>query len=240
MGSYTFRAAGTVSSGSGSLTPGAPAGLAVGDLMLCATCARASTETLSNPSGWTRLLDTIATANDALILYGRIADGTGSDAFSGDWSGGSNSRAQIAAFYGSVYTDLATIVAHSNVAGSAGTVADIPNPAVTITTDGCLVIGVGKKSKTATSDGASVTSPAGLDNRIQLSWANGSTVGMVWDYTQQASAANISASIWDQSIEESDQYASLVVALKSAAATVTIDSYRGMGRGIARGIARGF
>lgn len=222
MPSYTFRSAGAVAEGTGTLSPGAPTGKASGDLLLLASASRTPADTPpAAPSGWTLLLDTTSTAVDSLVLYGRIADGGADDTPTLDWSGTSASVAQIAAFYGDVWSSVGSIVAHSSVAGvNSGTV-DIPNPALTITTDNCLIIGVGKKGKTATSDGATVSSPSGLNNRIGFSWVNGSSrVGFVWDYTQQTTAANIGASVWDQSVDESVAYASMVVALKTEAATI--------------------
>lgn len=224
MPAYTFVATGVVAVGTGALAPGQPAGKAAGHLLLLATCARAATETLNAaPSGWTLLLETSSTTNDSLALYGRIATNDANDNVSHDfWSGSSSADAQIAAFSGDVYTDLATIVAHSAVVGSSGNVADIPNPALTVTTADTLIVGVGKKSKTTTSNSATITSPAGLSNRIGLTWNNGTVVGLVWDYTQQTIATNIGASIWDQSVEESAPYASLIVALRSATGASTL------------------
>lgn len=218
MPAYTFVAVGGSTAGVGALAPAQPAGKAAGHLLLLATATRAATETLNAaPAGWTLLAESSSTANDSLALYGRIATNDANDDVSHDfWSGSTSAVAQIAAFSGDVHTDLATIVAHSNFAGSAGNVANIPNPALTVTTANTLIIGIGKKSKTVTSDGATVTSPAGLDHRIGLRWSNGTVTGLVWDYTQQTVPTNISASIWDQSIEESAPYASLIVALLTA------------------------
>lgn len=193
-----------------------PTGWQIGDLLLIATCARLSTETLATPAGWTLLADTTASTNDSLALYGRVAE-SGDTSPSLDWSGTSSARHQMAAFYGNVYTDLSTIVAHSAVAGSTSNTANLPNPALTVSTDECLIVAVGKKQKTATSDGATLTSPAGLDNRIGTNVIAGSNLMMVWDYTQQATAANVGASVWTQSIAESLEYASLCVALRTTA-----------------------
>lgn len=223
MPAYTFRAVG--SSTSGTNAPAMPTGWQVGDLLLLVTTARLSSETLADPAGWTRLADTTSTTNDSLILFGRIAE-SGDAGPSLDWSGTSSSRHQIAAFYGDIETNLSAIVAHDAAAGSTSSAANLPNPALTVTTDDCLIVGVGRKQKTVTSDGATVTSPSGLNNRISLEWINGSNVGLVWDYTQQATAANISASVWDQSIEESMEYASLIVALKTAASTIPYFQYQ--------------
>lgn len=220
MAVYTFRSAGTLDPGSGTLTPGAPSGKATGDLLLLATAARAATETLTTPSGWTLLLDTTSTVNDSCALFARIADGSANDTPTLDWSGSSQGAAQIAAFYGDVFTDLANIVAHSAVAGVTSNVADIPIPALTVTTADCLLVAVGKKQKTATSDGGSATPPTGINNEIGDSWPSGATqLAFVWGYTQQTTATSFSAGSWNQTPDESLPYASLIVALKTASGT---------------------
>lgn len=220
MPAYTFRSIGFVyEANNGDPTPGAPSGKTNGDLLLLATGARGASETVVTPTGWTLLKDTTSTANGSLALFGRIADGTSDDTPNPvDWSGTNEHYGAIIALYGDVYTDMATIVAHSNVAGSTGNTANVPNPSLTVTTDNTLIIGVGKKNKTATSNGASLTSPTGLDNRIDDSWPAGTRLGFVWDYTQQTTATNISASVWTQSVAESLPYASLIVSLKTQAA----------------------
>lgn len=219
MAAYTFRSAGTLDTGSGTLTPGAPSGKATGDLLLLATATRSGTETLTTPSGWTLLADTTSTANDCCALYGRIADGSGSDTPTFDWSGSSTGAAQIAAFYGDVFTDLANIVAHSAVAGVTSNVSEIPIPALTVTTDNCLLVAVGKKQKTSTTDGNSATPPSGISNELADSWPNGATqMAFVWGYEQQTTATSFSAGVWEQGPNnENLPYASLIVALKTSA-----------------------
>lgn len=218
MAAYTFRSVGTLDTGSGTLTPGAPSGKATGDLLLLATATRSGTETLTTPSGWTLLADTTSTVNDTCALYGRIADGSGSDTPTFDWSGSSTGAAQIAAFYGDVFTDLANIVAHSAVAGITSNASEIPIPALTVTTDNCLLVAVGKKQKTSTTDGNSATPPSGIDTELGESCPNGSSTHFVWGYTQQTTATNFTAGVWEQGPNnENLPYASLIVALKTAA-----------------------
>lgn len=221
MAAYTFRSVGSLDTGSGTLTPGAPSGKTSGDLLLLATATRASTETLTTPSGWTLLADTTSTANDCCALFGRIADGSGSDTPTFDWSGSSTGAAQIAAFYGDVFTDLANIVAHSAVAGVTSNVSEIPIPALTVTTDNCLLVAVGKKQKTSTTDGNSATPPSGINTELGESCPNGSSTHFVWGYTQQTTATSFSAGVWEQGPNnENLPYASLIVALKTAANAV--------------------
>lgn len=226
MAAYTFRAAGTWST-TGS--PGDPAGKTAGDLLLMYAGARLSTEAINAaPAGWTLLLDTSATTKEQLALFARIATGDASDTVSAHdfWSGTSTNRCQIAAFSGDVFTGgLDSIVAHSVAAGSATNVADIPHDALTISTADCLVVALGIKQKTATADGATLTDPAWMDTRIGADVGTGSTLFVVWGFEQQTTAANISADSWTQSIAESMHYASMVVALKTEAASASIAAF---------------
>ena len=124
---------------------------------------------------------------------------------------------QIAAWYGDVYTDLATIVAASNSLANSST--NLPAPALTVPQDDCLIIAIGKKNKTATSDGASLTKLSWSTAFVSWQITSGSTTINAWDYLQQSVAADISAVNWAQSISESLDYCSLVVALKTSTPT---------------------
>jgi hypothetical protein len=225
-GEYTFVATGTVSS-SGS--PGQPAGKSIGDLLVCKVQARLNSETLNSaPSnGGASWVIAASVGSEAYLL--KIAEDTDTtqsslDAIVGHdfHSGTSDARAQIACFTGDVYPDLATIVAHSHGYIFSGSTADMPTDGMAITVPNCLIIGGAKKAKTSTSNGATITSPAGLSHRIGSSWVNGSVVGFVWDYEQQTDATDIAAGIWDQSVEEGSYGSSLLVALKTVVPAVTL------------------
>ncbi len=217
-GAYTVSQTSTWANGTGTLSVTAPT-RAVGNLLLVCTAARAATETLSDPSGWTRLQDTVSTNNDSLILYGRIATNDASDNFSGDWSGSSRSGAQMAVLTGDIYSDLATIVAHSATTGVTTNLSTIPLTALTISTANTFVVGCGKRAKTASTDGATITAPAALTGHIGSLYPNGATeVGITWDAVQQTTATNISADSWTFSASESVPYATMTVALKTASA----------------------
>lgn len=219
---YVFRSAGTIGSAG---DPGAPAGKASGDLCLTATVARVSTETLNAaPTGWTLLFDSSSTTKDQLALFGRIATGDVADDLSYDfWSGTSANRTQMACFHTSVYTDLATIVAHSVAQGANTNTANIPHAALTVTTANTLVIGVGVKQKTLASDGATLTDPAWIDARIGQQTGTGSSLIFVWNYDIQTTATNIASGQWTQSIAESLDYATIIVSLKSSGGTFTVN-----------------
>jgi len=214
-GTYTYVATGT---GSTSGTPGQPAGKSSGDLLIMAAAVRDGSDTLNTaPAGWSLLASNLRTA-----LFGRIATNDSSDDVSHDfWSGTGNNYAQIACFSGDVYTDLNTIVVGVGYGGG-GTNNDIPSGAVAISTDNCLVIGLGAKQKTLTSNGATITSPTGVDNRLGFNWPNGSNLGFVWDYDIQTTATNIDAGIWDMSINESSYHGSIIIALQSAGTSTPV------------------
>lgn len=220
MSAYTFRAAG---SWSASGSPGGPSGVVAGDLLLMYASARLSSETINAaPSGWTLLFDTSTTDHEQLAIFGRIATADASDTVSAHdfWSGTSYNAAQIAAFYGDVFSGgLGSIVAHSVAQGSTSSTANLPTAALTISTADTLVIGAGIKQKTLTSNGASFTDPAWMTSRIGFVSSNGTASHCVWGYVQQSTAANISADTWTQSVAESLNYASLVISLQTASAS---------------------
>lgn len=226
-GTYTFVAAGAQDS-TGS--PGQPAGKSVGDLLLCYAAARLNSETLNAPPSNGGLSWTLLANEGSLALYGKFAEDTDTSSGSKDaivshdfHSGTSLSRSQIACFSGDVWDGLITEIVHASFGTTFGSgTADIPNIAATATIDQQLAIGMGKKAKTTTSNGATLTSPSGLSNRIGDSWLNGTNLGYVWDYTQQTTASAIGASVWDQSVEENNYGASLIVFLKTASASASI------------------
>lgn len=205
-GTYTYVATGTESETS----PGLPAGYAAGDLLLCPGSVRLSSETPNVIPGWEILISVTRGA-----LWARFATGDSADALSGVdfWSNTSYNRQHIVAFRGGGYTDLSSIVVASNTSASANG-ADIPFAGITPPLDGCLVFAQGVKQKSATSNGAVLTSPTGLNNRIISSWNNGDTVGKVVDYTIQTTATTIDPGIWNQNVEEGSFRASYVIALQ--------------------------
>jgi hypothetical protein len=216
-GNYTSVVAGTAASGTGGITPGMPAGVIANTTpLILIVGARAATDTQpSDPSGWTLLLDTSSTTNDSLAIWCRIYQ-SGDAIPSVDFTGTSNTRGIALALFGNVPTTCTGIVAASGIAGSSSNTANIPNTSVTVPENNVLLLGVGKKSKTVTADGATITSPTGLTGaRAWTQWNNGTDVGFIADYTIQTTATNFTSSAWTQSIAESAPYGSLVLALKS-------------------------
>lgn len=198
--------------GSGTLTQTAPTRTA-GDLLLAYTEARLSTETLTQ--SWGTVLASFSGGNGHLIC--RIATNTSADDISWDWSGTSTSSVQLTHWTGDVYDDCATIVAHSAVRTS-GNSAGFPYEALTVTTDDTLVLIVGQKTKTTTTNGATINAEAGF-TEISESGPNGTESFRVWNYVQQTTATNITAGDWDfTGTTETQTARGFTVALRTATA----------------------
>lgn len=214
--SYAFRSVGAVAVGNGSLNPGAPAGAAVGDLLLLSLVGRDNGQTAPAPTGWT--LISPASPVGWNYLYARIADGTGLDTPSGLlYTGTTRSQAQISAFSGGGFP-LGSIVTNSVSQYLPGTQTTIRYDAgLTITPANCLVIAVGTKNKTVTSNGTTINSLAGF-TQIDSNVETGTDISQWWGYQIQTTPTNIAASL-SQTLTgttETLQYTSLLVALQSA------------------------
>ena len=212
---YTLRSVGTADQQNGtSLSPGAPAGKQVGDLLTMMVWSRDSTKTVTPPSGWTALSDNVNVT--WTYLYGRIADGTGSDTPTLTYSGTAHIGAQIACFTGNVFGTIGSIVAAAADEFLPGTQISILYPALTVPQANCLVIAMGTKNKTATSDGTSVNNLSGL-TKIDTHTATGTAVSQWWGYVQQTAAANFATATQTLTgTTETLQYTSAVIALKTA------------------------
>lgn len=164
MASYTYRATGTValSSSGAAVSPGAPAGKANGDQLRLVTWQR-STASITALTGWTQL--GVYSNTQSIEIWGRIADGTADDTPSVDWSGTTSCGAFIEAYYGDVYTDLATLVAHSATGAANATALMLPTLTGGSVAD-CEVYCVSRKNNTATD--ATTISHASLTVRTQV------------------------------------------------------------------------
>ena len=182
-----------------------------GYLALAYISTRTNTEVITAAAGWTELE---LTSEGAAGLYGRVLQ-TGDTTPVFTFSGGSARACQIAIFSGSVYTDLASIVAATAVRTGASS-ATMPYEALTVPTNDCLVIIFGKKSKSTTSNGGTPSAEPGF-TEIGSRGVDGLAVSAVWNYVQQTTAANISAGDWTWSVTETAQSSGFTVALKTAA-----------------------
>lgn len=216
--SYVFRSVGTVATGNGALNPGAPAGVVVGDLLLLSLVGRDLAQTAPAPSGWT--LVSPASPVGWQYLYARIADGTAADTPAGLlYTGTTRSQAQIAAFSGGGFS-LGTIVTNSVSQYTPATqISILYSAGLTIAPANCLVIAVGTKNKTGTSNGTTINNLTGF-TQIDSHVINGTDISQWWGYQIQTTPTNIAASL-SQTLTgttETLQYTSLLVALQSAAA----------------------
>jgi hypothetical protein len=169
-----------------SITPGLPAGVRAGHLLLTWSAIRNSgTGTVNTPDGWTSLLN----FGNAKLL-GRIASASESAptiTFSGGVSLATTS-AQMAAFRGAS-SDLTTIVAHSATQLN-GSAQNIAIPALTVTTDNCMVLTAAWKQD----DWTSVDLRAGRVELDEPDSTLGDDQGIVWDFFFQPAAANVASS----------------------------------------------
>lgn len=220
---YVFRSVGTkaVDPSGNPLTCGMPAGFLAGDLLVMATGAATSAETLATPSGWARL--SIDANAQNIKFFGRIAVG-GDTAPAVNWSGTSGAFQQIAAFSGAAHTDLSTIVNAS--VDTQGTATTLLTGTVTPTADSCLIIQLNKKSKTVTSDGGGFNALGSL-TQIDQNYPNGTDVGYYWGYVLQGAHAALSTGPQTFSgTTESTKYQSTSVALLSTVNQASIGGPR--------------
>jgi hypothetical protein len=187
----SFVAAGTASHGNNaSVTPGAPAGLATGDLMVMWAAIRTTAGAVTTPTGWT-VIASLANAT----LFGRIAQASGNAptvAFTGG-AAGDDTSAQIAAFRpSSPFASASTLGAFTvradwqiNAAAQ-----DIANPAAQLGQyffNDSLILYLGWKQD----DWTSVASPG--TEIAEFFTTTGNDQGMVWAYTIQTTATAIAS-----------------------------------------------
>jgi len=164
MASYTYRATGTVASSSNGspISPGAPAGQSNGDQLRLVTWQR-SAATVASIAGWMQL--GAISASQSLEVWGRIADGTADDSPSVDWSGTGVCGAFIEAYYGDVYTTMASLVAHSASGSANATALSLPAFTGGSVAD-CEIYAVSRKNNTVVD--ATTISHSSLTVRTQI------------------------------------------------------------------------
>jgi hypothetical protein len=187
----TFVAAGAVDhDNNASVTPGLPAGLAEGDLLLVWAAIRNSgTGTPDTPAGYELLAD----ASNARLFGKYAAAGeTGPTITFTGGAGGADTSAQTAAFRGAglqlddgAYATT-TPSPQTQLNGSAQ---DIAYPALSVRRNGCVVLYLGWKLD----DWTSVAAIAGATEIGEPDTDVGADQGIVWGYVIQTTAANIPA-----------------------------------------------
>lgn len=218
MGSVTvptFVGVGTGSSGSsGSRTPGMPAGVAAGDLVLIfASTRNAGTGTVDTPADWTQLLDM---GNAALL--GRIYDGVWAMP-TVTFTGGAASEdtlAQSAAFR-TMCADLTRVV-HSSTTQVNASAQNIATGLLGVRRDNCVILHLGWKQD----DYTNVAAISGSTEIQELSSAAGNDASQVWDYRIQTTAAGIDENTFTVTGGASAISVSAVVALVGGTQTATL------------------
>jgi hypothetical protein len=180
-----FVAAGVVDhDDNASVTPGLPAGLAEGDLLLIFAAIRNSgTGTVDTPAGYTRIDAFPVERNVAVFAkYASSSESTPTVSFTSGVAGATTS-AQCAAF-----RDV-SIVVQDATAQLNGSAQDIAFPAADVPYDNCVVLYLGWKQD----DWTSVAPISGATEIGEPDSTAGDDQGLVWDYVIQTAKADIAA-----------------------------------------------
>jgi hypothetical protein len=181
-----FVAAGTADhDDAATLTPGLPAGLAAGDLLLIFAASRTSgTSSPDLPAGFTRIDPFPENRNVAVFAkYATASEATPTVTFTGAVAGDTTS-AQCAAFRG-----VSMVVKGSGAQFNSTPAQNIGYPAVGLQDDNCVVVYLGWKQD----DWTSVAAISGATEIGEPDTTTGDDQGLVWDYVIQTDLANIAA-----------------------------------------------
>jgi len=211
----TFVAAGTASSGSsGSRTPGMPAGVVGGDVVLIFASTRNSgTGTVDTPADWASLL-----SFGNMALLGRVYDGVWTMPTVTFTGGAANedTLAQSAAFRNMCF-DLSRIVHSSNTQLNASA-QNIATPLLGVRRDRCVVLHLGWKQD----DYTSVAALSGSTEIQELFSTAGNDASQIWDYRIQTTAVGIDETSFVVTGGASAISRSAVVALVGGYQTATV------------------
>jgi hypothetical protein len=206
----TYVAAGTAVTGNNaSVTPGTPAGVAVGDLVVILASIRATAGVVTTPSGWTRM-------NPAsnLAMFGRIR-ATGDTtlplvAFTGG-AAGDDTIAQAIALRGVAPDQLAPVAVAAQANVSAANIAypalDVPGAAHAV------LLALWKQD-----DATAVSTPASYTAIALTAPTAGNDALQAWSYRIETTEADLSSGSITVTGGAAAVSAALVVALKPAAA----------------------
>jgi hypothetical protein len=213
----TFVAAGTGATGNNtSLTPGLPAGLQGGDLLLVFVAIRSSGTGIPNtPAGYELLVDM-----SNACLFGKIASGTvGSGSteaapsitFTGG-SAGDDTLAQTAAFRNCGLTvEVSTTQLNSSAQNIAYSDLELHH-------DNCVILYLGWKQD----DWTSVATIGGATEIGEVTSIAGNDAGLVWDYVIQTTATNITGASFTVTGGASAISRGAVAAIRSDVQTFTV------------------
>ena len=181
-GAITFVAAGTGGTGNNaSVTPGLPAGLVAGDLMLCLASIRNSgAGTVNVPAGWASELN----AGNVRLMSKRYV--VGDTAPTVTFTGGVANADTFGRTAAWRRAGAGALTTNSQLNASAVNVA---YPGVSVTQDGAVAI----VAAWLQDDWASVATLAGMTEIGESTSTAGDDASQAWDYVIQTVAANVAA-----------------------------------------------
>lgn len=210
---------GSIGTGTGSFTPGAPATINAGDILTLFNAEYTGTNSPLDlsASGYTR--QTPNSNDNRLVLYTKVALGGGSDVMPTITSrGGKNQFAVVAAVPGcSEVLDGTGLDRQSTSTLNFA----YPTSTLTINYDNCIVWTASYRSKTSTSNGNTCNALSNANfTQALYSWPDGSTGGFVISYWIQTTKTNISALTQTQSgtADSTQGVGGFVLALRAARA----------------------
>jgi hypothetical protein len=199
-----------------SLAPGAPAGVAVGDLLVLVSESRSITATAATPTGWNLVTGfpkrSATSAGGTIYVWTRTADGTATDTPTVTWSGLTTGTTGDATGAGLLAYTNATEVLDGTVQSSdlsAQTTTSVI-PAFTTATANSLVIGIAMKlleSSGQTSTVATFTERADngttsgtghtieVSDKVQTVAGSSGTATVTWSATTSARAFTVSLAL---------------------------------------------
>lgn len=188
---YTFRAAGAedYDTNAGTLTPGAPAGKASGDLLLLLTVQRVTGQTVSAMTGW----DELSFDNTDGFSYGvycRVADGGANDTPSVVWTGTTaDMYAVILAYHGDVHACSGITDALDDAGNQANEDSVLRLPSLDVVANDSMVVVFSFRYKTTTSnDATTITPPASFTLReSHIQAGNGAMMVCIASWQQTTS-----------------------------------------------------
>ena len=193
----TYGAVGTAAHASNaSVTPGIPASVATGNLLLCLAAIRNSgTGVPDTPAGYTRL--PAFAVGDNVQVFGKVATSSGEVAPTITFTGGvanATTSAQMIRIAGA-FSDPAEafVIGNNQLNASAQNIGypclALTEPQLDTTINNCIVIYIGWKQD----DWTSVATLAGATEIAEASTTTGDDQALVWDYVIQTTATDIAA-----------------------------------------------
>lgn len=214
-GAITFVGAGSADNDvdGASVTPTLHASTAEGDAVICAGGQKSGGGDLAI-SGYTEL-ENHSVRSDVSLFCKIAGAGEGTPTMtSTDSTAGRSTIAQCATFRGTLNT-CTGIVAHTAETDNAAAVS-ITTPALTVTTDNTAIISLAFKENDWNAENPAI--PGGLTEIGQPERSVNASVGFVWAYGIQTTAANISAGEVTLT-ENSAEGVAIVLSLKPAVVT---------------------